>query len=236
MMASEFDIYRKDLQALACTRTIETFSRSPVLRGIQTAQIQEGQQLYDSIIDALPARTLDLAERANLDVLGRIVGLYPRPLQDAGSITYFGPDEPLAAPDWAPVYVAGAPLAGQVPIGDPDYRRAIRAKITKNHTKYGSAPELQYWAKFAYGATISVKNIGLSDLEIVFSSSTAPETVSALLSEYSDDIADHQFELPLPTTARIRRAHFRYPDAFAPDLDNGAPDVALVGVGYDINS
>lgn len=235
-MAGEFEIYRKDLQALACTRTIETFSRSPVLRGIQTAQIQEGQQLYDAIIDSLPARTLELAARANLDVLGRIVGLFPRPLEDAGAITYFGPDEPLAAPDWAPVYVAGAPLAGQVQIGDPDYRIAIRAKVAKNHTKYGSAPEIAYFAQLAYGVTLSVKNIGLSDLEIVFSASTPPAVVVAATSSFSDDTADHQFALPLPTTSRIKKVSFRYPDAFAPDLDNGAPDVGLLGVSYVLNS
>lgn len=235
-MASEFDIYRKDLQALACTRTLETFNGAPVIRGIQTAQVQEGQQLYDAIIDAMPARTLSGARGANLDVLGRIVGLFPRPLEDAGAITYFGVDDPLAAPDWSPVYVAGAPLSGQVQIGDPDYLIAIRAKIAKNHTKYGSAPEIAYFARLAYGVTLSVKNIGLSELKVVFSSSTPPRIVSAAVSSFSDETADHQFALPLPTSSRIKRVLFRHPDAFAPDLSNGAPDVALLGVGYAINA
>ena len=235
-MASEFDIYRQDLQALACERTLEVFRRSAVTRGIQTAQVQEAQQLHDALIDSLPARTLDLAVGANLDVLGRIVGMFPRPLQDAGAITYFSPDLPLAAPDWSPVYVIGAPLAGQVQIGDPDYRVAIRAKIAKNHTKYGSAPEIQYFANLAYGVTLSVKNIGLGDLEIIFSASTPPDVIAAATADFSDDTADHQFNLPLPTTSRIKRVSFRYPDAFAPDLNNGAPDVALVGVGYVLNA
>lgn len=235
-MASEFDIYRQDLQALACERTLEVFRRSVVIRGIQTAQVQEAQQLHDALIDSLQARTLDFAAGANLDVLGRIVGMFPRPLQDAGAITYFSTDLPLAAPDWAPVYVIGAPLAGQVQIGDPDYLIAIRAKIAKNHTKYGSAPEIQYFAKLAYGVTLSVKNIGLGDLEVVFSASTPPSVIAAAVSDFSDDTADHQFNLPLPTTSRIKRVSFRYPDAFAPDLNNGAPDVALVGVGYVLNA
>lgn len=235
-MADEFDIYRQDLQALACERTLEVFRRSTVIRGIQTAQVREAQELHDALIDSLPARTLDLAVGANLDVLGRIVGLFPRPLQDAGAITYFSTDLPLAAPDWAPVYVIGAPLAGQVQIGDPDYRIAIRAKIAKNHTKYGSAPEIQYFANLAYGVTLSVKNIGLGDLEVVFSASTPPDIIAAAISSFSDDTADYQFNLPLPTTSRIKRVSFRYPDAFAPDLNNGAPDVALVGVGYVLNA
>ena len=235
-MASEFDIYRQDLQALACVRTLEVFSRDTVLRGVQTSIINQVQELHSAIIDALPARTLDIATGYNLDVLGRIVGLFPRPLTDAGEITYFSPDIALAGADWAPVYVAGAPLAGQVQIGDIDYRIAIRAKIAKNHTKYGSAPEIQYFAKLAYGVTLSVKNIGLGDLEVVFSASTAPPVIRAALADFSDETADHQFNLPLPTTSRIRRVSFRYPDAFAPDLDNGAPDVALLGVGYAINA
>lgn len=229
-MASEFDIYRQDLQALACDSTLEVFRRNVVMRGIQTAQINQSQQLHDSIIDSLPARTLDYAVQGNLDVLGRIVGLFPRPLIDASAIVYFGPDDMLTAPDWTPVYVTNAPLAGQVQIGDPAYRIAIRAKIAKNHTKYGSAPELQYFAKLAYGATISVKNIGLSDLEIVFAAGTPPLDIAAMLGESSDDTADHMFNLPLPTTSRIAQVSFRFPDTFAPDLDNGAPDLALVGV------
>jgi hypothetical protein len=229
-MASEFDIYRQDLQALACATTLEVFRRSPVIRGIQTSQINETQELHTAIIDSMPARTLDNAVQGNLDVLGRIVGLFPRPLIDASAIVYFGPDDMLTAPDWTPVYVTGAPLAGQVQIGDPAYRTAIRAKIAKNHTKYGSAPELQYFAQLAYGATISVRNIGLSDLEIVFPVVTPPLDIAAMIGEISDDTADHQFNLPLPTTSRIARVSFRYPDAFAPDLDNGAPDVAFIGV------
>lgn len=229
-MASEFDIYRQDLQALACSTTLEVFRRSTVIRGIQTSQINQTQELHTAIIDSMPARTLDYAVQANLDVLGRIVGLFPRPLIDASALVYFGPDDMLTAPDWTPVYVTGAPLAGQVQIGDPAYRIAIRAKIAKNHTKYGSAPEIQYFAKLAYGATLSVKNIGLSDLELVFPASTPPLDVAAMIGEMSDETADHQFNLPLPTTSRIARVSFRFPDAFAPDLDSGAPDVALVGV------
>lgn len=233
---SEFDEYRKDWQAIACERTLEVFRRSPVIRAIQAAQINQVQELDDALIDSLPARTLDLAQGANLDVIGRIVGLWPRPLTDASAITYFGPDDALAAPDWAVIYVSGAPLAGQVEIGDIQYRTAIRAKIAKNHTKYGSAPEIAYFAQIAYGATISVKNVGLGNLEVVFAAGTIPSTVEAILAEYSDDTSDHQFNIPIPTTGRIVHVSFRYSDAFAPDTDNGAPDVGLMGVGYGINS
>jgi len=234
-MASEFDIYRQDLQALACARTLEIFSRSTVLRGIQTAQVQQAQELHTAIIDSLPARTLAEAAGENLNVIGRIVGLWPRPLIDASAITYFGPDDQQTAPDQTPVYVTNAPLSGQVQIGDVDYRIAIRAKIAKNHTRYGSAPEIQYFAKLAYNAVVSVKNIGLSELELVFPASTPPLDVATMIGEMSDDTSDHQFNLPLPTTSRIAKVSFRFPEAFAPDIDAGAPDVALIGVSYGLN-
>lgn len=234
-MAGEFDIYRVDLQALACDRTLDVFRRSPVIRQIQTVQINQAQELHNAIIDCLPARTLDEAQQANLDVIGRIVGAYPRPLADSGAITYFGPDSALGAPDWAPVWVTNAPLNGLVPIGDIEYRRFIRAKIAKNSTKYGSAPELQYWAQFAYGATISVRNVGLSDLAVVFAEGTPPGTVAAILAVRSDDTADNIYNIPLPTTARIVQAIFKPVGAFAPDLQSGAPDVARAGVGYGLN-
>lgn len=234
-MASEFDIYRQDLQALACDSTLEVFRRSTVIRGIQTSQVNQSQELHTAIIDTMPARTIDLAVQGNLDVLGRIIGLFPRPLVDASAITYFGPDDQLTAVDQTPAYVTNAPLSGQVQIGDPAYRIAIRAKIAKNHTRYGSAPEIQYFAKLAYNAVVSVRNVGLSDLELVFPASTPPMDVAAMIGEFSDDTADHQFNLPLPTTSRIVKVSYRFPDTFAPDLDNGAPDVALVGVSRGIN-
>lgn len=235
-MASEFDIYRVDLQALGCTRTLDILNRGTVLRGIQTAQIQQAQELYDSIIDSLEARTLASAVGANLDSLGRIIGLYPRPLIDTSAITYFGPDDVLTAVDQTPVWVTGAPLAGQVQIGDQAYRVAIRAKIAKNHTRYGSAPEIQYFAKLAYNAVVSVRNVGLSDLEFVFAAGTPPLDVAAMIADFSDDTSDHQFNLPLPTTSRIVKVSFRFPDTFAPDIDNGAPDLAPVGVSRGIYS
>lgn len=234
-MAGEFDHYRVDLQALACERTLDVFRRSPVMRQIQTVQIAQAQELHNAIIDCLPARTLDDAQGDNLDVIGRIVGAFPRPLEDTGEILYFSPDDSLATPDWGPVFVTNAPTAGQVQVGDVSYRKYIRAKIAKNSTKYGSAPELKYWAKFAYDATISVRNVGLSDVAIIFAANTPPASVLAILGERSDDTADHQFNIPLPTTARIVQAIFKPSGAFTPDIASGAPDVAPVGVGYVLN-
>lgn len=230
-----FEDLRRDLHALACDDTLDVVRRAPVLRGVQSALVDGAQALYDAAIDALQGRTLDDAVGVQLEVLGRIVGLWPRPLEDAGALVYFGPDAVESAPDQAIAYVIGAPLAGQVPIGDPRYRVAIRAKIVKNHTRYGSAPELMNYGMLAFGIPVSVKNIGNSDLEVVLPASAPASAVAAILTEYTDETVDHAYALPLPTTARIARVSFRYPDAFAPDLDNGAPDVGYVGISYVVN-
>lgn len=232
--ATDFDSFRRDLSALANDDLLDVFRRSPVLVGLVQAIVDQAQELHDALVDSLWARTVDGAVGAQLDVIGRIVGLYPRPTQDAATIVYFAPDLPLAAPDWAPVFVRNAPTAGQVPLNDVDYRIAIKVKIAKNHVKYGSAPELQYFARVAWGATISVRNLGLSELEVVIAPGTAPRTVAAILSERTDETADHQYALPVPTTCRIVRAIFREQNAFAPDIEAGAPDVAPIGVSYRV--
>lgn len=231
---TDFDYLARDLLRQAYDDTLDVFRTSVILYSIQKAQVGQAQQLFDALIGSLWARTIDGGVGAQLDVIGRIVGLYPRPTRDAAAIVYFAPDmPPEAAVDWAPAYVTGAPLAGQVPIGDVDYRLALRVKIAKNHVKYGSPAELQYFARVAFGATISVKNVGLSEVEITIAPGTSPQTVAAILSERTDETADHQFSLPLPTTVRIARVVFREPIAFSPD---GPPeagvDIAPIGVSY----
>lgn len=231
---SDFDQYRRDLTRLAFDDTLDVFRESQVLFGIQKAQVNQTQELFDASIETLIARTLDLAAGEQLDVIGRIVGVYPRPTQDAGLILYFTPDTPLAGPDFAPTFVTGAPTAGQVPLGDLEYRTAIRTKIAKNHTKYGSAPELAYFARLAFGVDISVRNIGLSELEVVVAPSVAPRIVEAIIGFRTDETADFQYALPIPTTARIDRVSYRYPASFAPDVEYGAVDVAPIGVSYRV--
>lgn len=231
-----FEEYDRDLQKLACDDSLEVLRRAPIIRGMQGVLVDEVQALYDALVDALEARTLDNATGYNLDVIGRIVGLYPRPLEDAAEVVYFGPDYDAGAPDRAIAYVVGAPLAGQVPVGDPQYRAAIRAQILKNHVKHGSAPELLNYGMKAFGVPISVRNIGNSEVEVVLPPSAPPAVVNALLSVYDDERADRIYGLPLPSTARIASVAFRYPEAFAPDLDNGAPDVGYVGISYVVNA
>lgn len=233
-MTATFDDYRRDLCKECSDLTLDRFRQSPVLAGVQSAQVQQSQELFDAAIDSLIQRTLDAAIGAQLDVLGRIVGLFPRPLENAGVIVWFAPDNPLAAPDLAPVWVTGGPLTGFLPVGDVTYRTLIRAKIFRNHVKYGSAPEIAYYGRLAYNTDISVRGIGNADVELFFHGPVSPQTVDLVLQDNNDLTADHKFGLPLPTTARITNVVFAPQNYFRPDSEFG-PDVAPVGVSYGIN-
>lgn len=229
---SEFSVNAADL---ARTDTLEVFRRSPVLRAVQAVPIAEVQELLDAYADSVEKRYLDNATGYALDVIGRLVGAFPRPLTDSGTVVYFSPDIDAGAPDFAAVFVTGAPVNGLVPVNDVIYRAVIRTQIIKNHTRYGSAPELMYYGLFAYGIPVSVKSAGNGDVEVTLPASVSPDVVNSILSENSDETADHRFNMPLPSTSRIVRLSFRYPDAFGPDLDSGAPDVGYAGISYVVN-
>ncbi len=200
---ADFDAYARDLYRLAYDDTLDVFRESTVLTGVLRALVREAQGLYDAVTASLWARTIDGAEGAQLDVLGRIVGLWPRPTQDGALLDYFTPDSDNLGPDWAGAYVTGAPVAGRVPIGDVPYRANIRARIARNHVKYGSAPELQYFARLAFGVTVSVRNIGNGDLELIVPTSIPPSVVAQLQATRTDETADAQYALPIPATGRI---------------------------------
>lgn len=215
--------------------TLDVVIASPVLRAVQAPLFAQIQQLVDVARQVRTLRTLDDATEHALEVIGRIVGAYPRPTVDAGSIVYFTPDEGEGAADVADAFVTNAPTAGAVPADDIRYRAAIRSKILKNHTRHGSAPELMWYGKFAYGIPVSVRNEGLGDVSFTVPTGTSAEKLAALLRDVTNNQADHQFEMPLPTTARVVAVNFRYPLAFAPDVESGAADIAFVGVGYGLN-
>lgn len=200
---NDFSVYARDLLKLGYDDQLDVFRNSPVIVGMLAAIIRESQGLYDAITACLWARTIDGAEGYQLDCIGRIVGAWPRPTQDGALIDYFTPDVSNLGPDWAGAYVTGAPLAGQIPIGDGPYRTAIRARIARNQVKYGSAPELQYFALLLFGVSISVRNLGNGDIELIVPTSIPPSVVAQLTATRTDLTADTQYVLPIPATGRI---------------------------------
>lgn len=200
---ADFATYNRDLYRLAYDDSLDVFRESPVMVGVLRALIREAQGLYDATTASLWARTIDGASGAQLDVLGRIVGLWPRPTEDGAALDYLTPDDAALVVDWAPVYVAGAPTAGQIPIGDGPYRTAIRARVARNHVKYGSAPEIQYFALLAYGVLLSVRNLNNGNVELLVPASVPPSLIARLTAETTDETADAQYALPIPATGKI---------------------------------
>lgn len=230
------DPYRRDLGALACADVLEVFRRSPVMLGVMSAIVDQVQQLHTAAIDCLDARTLDGAQGAQLDVLGRIVGLWPRPGQDAGDIAYMRSDSAARSPDRARAWVDGAPTSGTAPAGDTSYRAAIRAKIRKNHTRHGSAPELMAYGRQAFGVPITVRSVGLGDVEVILATGAPASLVRAVSQELTTEEADKTYRMPLPSTARVVAVSFKRPAGFAPDRTTGRPDSSYVSVSYVVNS
>ena len=229
------DPYRRDLGKLACDDVLEVFRRSPVMLGVLSAIVQHVQEAYDAALDCLDARTIDGAQEANLDVIGRIVGLWPRPLEDAGEVVYFKPDSLTNRVDSGRAYIAGAATTGNVPISDVRYRPAIRAKIAKNHTRYGSAPELMSYGILAFGLPVTVRNIGLSELEVILPVGAPPGLVRAVSVETTSETVDKAYDIPVPSTARVVRVSFKRPAAFAPDRISGRPDSSFASISYVVN-
>lgn len=215
--------------------TLDVVSASPVLRAVQAAIFARCAELMAAALAVISGRTLDTAQGVNLDTIGRIVGLWPRPGIDSAGIIYFSPDAPGHGADVAGAFVTGAPTSGTVPVDDVRYRTLLRAQIAKNHTRHGSAPEILNYGLSAFGVPISAHNDGLCEISITLPSSVTAEQVAAITWGATDNTCDNRYALPLPTSARLYRVRFRPPSPFTPDVAGRGADVAPVGVSHVLN-
>lgn len=194
---SPFDEWNIDVQGSICGRTPPRLRHSPVIRSIQTVIGNRIDEVYRALRPVFDIRTLAGGAGYWLDVLGRIVGEWPRPTLDAANITYFTPDVDLGTVDIAPVFVIHAPIADKRPADDGAFLAAIRARIFRNHIRYGSVPEIKQWIMIAYGIDSSVRRLGLSSVRIIVPD-TVPDWIITQLSEsYTTDEADLQYRVPL---------------------------------------
>ena len=165
-MSDITDEYSRDLITRMGDRRLPQFSRGEIRCAILQEQSRQIQELYDAIIDVLDQRTLENASGGILDVIGIIVG-QKRILLNQGSQDWFGPDDLITSPDLAPAWVTGAPLAGNLPADDVDYLQLIISKIFKNHVKHGSIPEILRFVQLLYGINISIRKLGLSQIQLI---------------------------------------------------------------------
>lgn len=228
-MSDITDKYEQDIVLRVGGRRLPQFKRGSVRCGVLTEQSRQLQEIYDEIVHVLDFRTLANARGVVLDAIGRIVG-QKRELLNQADKNWFTPDNALGRPDSAPVWITGVPTAGSLPAGDSEYLDLIVSKIFKNHVQHGSIPEILQFVRLLYGINISIRKLGLSQIQLIVPSGTPDYVVVTLRSLVSDDRADNRWFLPQCPTVDIVSVLFRPANPFAPDRASGAPDTGRAAV------
>lgn len=211
-----FEEKELDLQARGQSRFTEILQRRPVLCAFLAALSEEVQEAYDSTLEVLRARTLARAVGVNLDVLGDIVG-QRRLLENAADIAYFQWDTAQRGWDQGTWWAPGAPLAGDLPATDSQYRRLIIAKIFRNHVRYGSVPELVVFIKLLFDLDVSIRTVGPMEIDIIVPSRATASQILSIQEVADDQEVDRRYFLPLPATCRINQVSAAPDTAFAWD-------------------
>lgn len=120
--------------------------------------LTQREEIQDVFVDLLQGRSIDEAQGAQLDMIGRIVG-QPRTLINLDLYNYFAflgypsgetygdLNDPSAGGVW---YTQGTPIGGNYTLDDETYRLFIKSKILKNRT--ASTPEeLLQFLSFLFG-------------------------------------------------------------------------------------
>lgn len=157
------DLKKIDYTEQAHSRLAEQFKDSERLKAFIKAITEQLKEVQDAYFDLLDKRHLDVAEGAQLDVIGRIVG-QDRILLNADIFRFFtitdanAPvDDPELGfgdenePEIGGIFRSeGQPTSGNIKLDDKTYRQFIRAKIIKNFTN--SSPEkLIEFIRFVFG-------------------------------------------------------------------------------------
>lgn len=228
-MSDITDEYSTDLVERIGGRRLPQFVNGSVRCGILNEQARQVQEVHDATVSVLDQRTLENARGVVLDVIGRIVG-QERVLLNQSDLDWFAPDEVGGAPDVSPAWVVGSALTGNLPADDAEYLLLIVSKIFKNHVKHGSIPEVLEFIRLLYGVNVSLRKLGLSDLQLIIPVNTASYVVQTLRSTLSDDRADNQYFLPHCPTVDIVSVMYRPEVPFAPDRPTGSPDLGEAAV------
>jgi len=232
MSFQEVVVSRENMVDRMKSRMLDYFRKAPVEMAIIEGFASEIQALMTAIQDVQDLRTPAKAGGVNLDALGRIVG-QDRILMDYSLIAWFAPDVDGQGPDQAPIWVTGAPLTESLLVDDIWYRLFIEAKIFRNHTKYGSIPEIQQAAKMAFNIDISFIRTGPMQVFLVIPR-YFPLYVFNLLKIGMDPSSEiNNLLLPYPMTLSFSGILF-FPEEvfFAPDIAGHGPDVAEAAVAF----
>jgi hypothetical protein len=204
----DFSGYGRDMVAKAWSRMLSQFWASPVMKDFVAALIKNGPEwAYREIVKQQEANTLYMAEGENLDAIGRIVGQPRVPYQYDDSM-WFTPDRPGQGFDQAPFWVQNAPMAGNEPATDPEYRQMILARIVCNFNRFSSLPEMAYEVEFATGRKVSWRRVGPMECEIIVQGNISRSHLDVLTRKKTTTECDDIYWVPYPATLNLTRVLF----------------------------
>lgn len=204
----DFSPYKKDLVAKAWSRMLSQFWASPVMKDFVAALIRNGPQwAYDEIVKQQEARTLHQAAGNNLDALGRIVG-QPRVPYKYDDSKWFAFDRPGQGFEQENAWVRNAPLTGNTPATDSQYRQMILARIACNFNRFSSAPEMRYLVEFATGEKAAWRRTGPMECQVVVSGNISRSNLDVLTRMGTDTRCDDIYWIPYPATLNLSGALF----------------------------
>lgn len=232
----DFTRYRRDMVQKAWTRMLSQFKASPVFKDFIAAFVKNGPQwAYDEIVKQQEANTLYRAEGFNLDAIGRIVGQPRIPYQYDDS-KWFVPDRRGQGFDQAPFWVTNAPLIGNTPAGDAQYRQMILARIACNFNRFSSGPEMAYLAYFTTGEIVSWQRVGPMECMILVRSGISRSRFDVLTKFTTTTECDGIPMIPYPATLNLTKAIFLPDKPFIFDRSGGHQfDAGKFAVGVDFD-
>lgn len=197
-----------DMVSLALTRLLSQHWNFPVLKQFVSALVRAGpEETYKKIVETMEAQTLYMAQGTDLEAIGRIVGQPRIPYQyDDSRWFYF--NRPGQGFNQAPWYVSGAPMTGNTPAGDPQYRRMILARIACNFCRFSSVPEMAYLIEFATGQKVSWRRVGPMEAEILVSGSISRSVLDTVTLTKTTTECDDIFMVPYMATLNLTRVIF----------------------------
>ena len=221
----------QNLLARARSRMLYQFKNSVILDEFVQAITAEVQALYDAAVGVVTGRTIALAVGAQLDIIGALVG-QKRLLDNASLKLWFTPDLLPNNLDQAPMWVAGAPLSGDLLMTDDQYRLVILARIFRNEVQGASVPELRRYIFLLTGIKASFAVSGPLEVSLVFPVGTPLNLIRMLMTDYSDTRVENTYLIPFAVCTRLNTSLYYSAVvdedgdgiSFMPDNQAGRPD------------
>jgi hypothetical protein len=178
------------------------FQHSPLILALLNSLIGQVQELTDVFRDIITKRSPYDAGTDQLNAIGRIVGQV-RTVVGFDSMIWLTPDKDLHGVDQAPVWVENAPLAGNLIADNEWFKKLIAAKIARNHTRFASAPEIQEFARRAFGIEISFRVVSTMTVQIIVPDNTEYNVKEALGRYDSNDTTENAYLLPFAAGVQV---------------------------------